>query len=401
MVPMVHLTHIRRRQACAGRLPAHASRSGRYPPPVGCYLRYTIFWTLAMPLHSVTSQGTRVEVIPDRVECQRCAITVRTLASLGDSIGPGSIGSAINAVNVDAQGRYWVLEHQQLPMVFDRAGRFIAAPGRRGDGPGELGDSQMYVVPIAGDSILVLGTGRATVFAGDLQPIRTVRLPSAFIPVIIFRWPDLVLANGYVGSPDASGWPLHRLSFAAGDAQILASFGPDDGTLRPGQFSFQRLAPSGSNAFWSADWDGRYRLIRWTFPQEQALTLERRPSWFPRSSGSGYGSPQRPPPPRIAGILEDSTGLVWVFANTAAPTWRRAWPKDNGAGEVEVGRLAHEKLFQTVVEIIDPRSKRVVARQTIPKYVLAALAGRRAAAYTVDRADIPHIEILLFDLTRR
>jgi hypothetical protein len=54
-----------------------------------------------------------------------------------------------------------------------------------------------------------------------------------------------------------------------------------------------------------------------------------------------------------------------------------------------------------MIEVIDPNTKRVVARRTVPLWIVAALPGLRAAAYTIDNNGVPHIEIITLSLTGR
>ena len=60
--------------------------------------------------------------------------------------------------------------------------------------------------------------------------------------------------------------------------------------------------------------------------------------------------------------------------------------------------MAYERLYRTMVEVIDPTEGRVIARRTIDQWVIAALPGRRIAAYTADRDGIPQVEISQFEL---
>jgi hypothetical protein len=290
-------------------------------------------------------QGDASVVIGDAPACGRCAISVRRIVTLGNTDGDGAIPSGIESVSVDSRGRCWVLSSDPLPKVFDASGRFLGVVGRLGSGPGEF-RSPMAAVPVPGDSIVVLdGVGaRATVFTSELRPARSITLPASFFPVVVLSWPSHLVANGFVASADAVGWPLHDLSLAGEVAEVLASFGPDSGARRPGQFPrlLQKVSPSVGGSFWSADWS-RYRLTHWTAPGQKAKTLERHAPWFPRTDRpAGVGSPDKPPDPGISAVREDSTGLVWVFVKTPAPTWRSAWPRTGSREEVVVRRIALE-----------------------------------------------------------
>lgn len=350
------------------------------------------------PLASQTAS----RLIGDAIECRTCEITLRRVAVLGTSDGSGEIPGGVQAVSVDSAGRFWVLARNPLPMVFDSTGRFLQSVGRVGQGPGEF-TSPLDVVALPGDSILVAEAGRAVVMTGDLEAIRQVSLNAGFFPVRVLRWPDLVIANGFLATPESAGWPLHRLEFSREVVGVTKSFGPDDGEVRPGGFPqlMQKIAVGDHMTFWSADWS-RYRLVRWSATGDKELVLERRAAWFPETKrASSFGAPDRAPDPGISAIHVDSAGLIWVFVKVPAPTWRRAWPTDANPGEVSLRRIAVEKLYRTTIEVIDPAIGRVVARTSVDGWVLEALPGRRAARYTVAEDETPRIEILSFSLKGR
>lgn len=125
--------------------------------------------------------------------------------------------------------------------------------------------------------------------------------------------------------------------------------------------------------------------------------MERRPRWFAEESRYWFGNPSTPPPPAISAIDEDEIDRVWVFVRIAAPTWRDVWP-NAARQEYSVNRMALEKLFHTTIEVIDPGAQRVIARATVPYWIVSALPGMRAAAYSVDREGVPHIEVFALEI---
>ncbi|MGQ0539160.1 MAG: hypothetical protein ACT4R6_09465, partial [Gemmatimonadaceae bacterium] len=150
--------------------------------------------------------------------------------------------------------------------------------------------------------------------------------------------------------------------------------------------------------FWAAD-ERQYRLTRWSHDGKVLESYRRTPSWFRKPSQSLLGTPRSPPEPAITAVSEDAEGLIWTFVRVAAPTWRSAWP--SAAGEFEYRQIAMEKLFRTMVEVLDLGSKRVVARQMLSDWVIAALPDRRTAVYAVNDAGVPRIDILQLTLLGR
>jgi hypothetical protein len=54
-----------------------------------------------------------------------------------------------------------------------------------------------------------------------------------------------------------------------------------------------------------------------------------------------------------------------------------------GVNEIPTRLIDIEKLFATTIEVIDPKTNRVVTRRTLDRYLLAALSHHRVAFYEV------------------
>ena len=62
--------------------------------------------------------------------------------------------------------------------------------------------------------------------------------------------------------------------------------------------------------------------------------------------------------------------------------------------EVRVASLPPEyKLYRTLIEVIDPAAKRVLARRTFDGYIFGALSENRVAAYVETEAGVPVVTI--------
>jgi hypothetical protein len=379
---------------------------GVFPRPVAFPRVASVsWWCCVLPVISacclstgtVAAQRHARTRVPDEPTCARCVIAIGSATTLQASEDGGTILQPPSAVRRDGSGRYWVLAGGGPPIVYDSGGSFVGLAGRAGGGPGEFmfpGD----VVPIAGDSVLVIDVAqrRATVLGGDLRPGRLIRMPWALQRAVVVNWPALVVMNGDVSTPAGAGWSLHRVSFAQEEVSVLGSFGPDQGEMRPGsEFAgYQHLASVRGDHVWSAD-RSSYRLHLWTPDGVSMRSLERTPEWFSTTSPMGIGSPATPPPPAVTAIEEDAAGLVWVFIRVPAESWQEAWSGvPLTAREVSVRDIAFEKLFRTVIEVIDPRRARVVARRFVDKWVVASIPGLRAAMYATNADGVPTVSIV-------
>lgn len=357
---------------------------------------------LVFALQAAAGQAPPVVRIPERVQCGLCQISIDTLATLGTIEGPGSLAGEPAAVRLDRLGRYWVVGAQVGVLVFESHGRRVHRVGRRGQGPGEF-EYPAEAIPISGDSVVVLdGNRRATVIAPDLQAVRTIPLPYAFAPAIVLRWPDGLVANAIVRTPEGAGWPLHHLSLARAPAQAVKSFGSDRGELRPDRESWllRHLAARRGGGFWTAD-RVRFRMHEWSAAFQHVRTFEREAAWFSGPSMNWIGNKDTPPPPLLSGILQDSAGIVWVAVHRPAPTWRSAWPDyPDGAREVPNLAIELERLYEVVLEAIDTTAGTVLARRTFPGYVVSLLPNRTVVLYEIDDRGVPRLMVLRFTLLR-
>jgi hypothetical protein len=295
-------------------------------------------------------------------------------------------------------GRYWVITYSEVPQIFDHSGQFIKSVGGRGEGPGEfLG--VLDAIPVADDSMLIIDNAlrRATVVSSDLKPGRTIAIGSNIFRGTALAWPNRTVANALMYGSASIGWPLHLISFEATIASTMKSFGPGSGEYRPGDptYLFNPLTSVSAGSFWSAE-TLRYRLHRWSTDGMPLMSLERAPEWFSVQSAGGVGNPAKPPPPRVRALEVDTDGLVWVFVSVPARAWRAAWPSGmpSAVSEIPLNKLRTDLLFDTMIEVIDPGTRRLVASMYYEGNIMAALPNGSAAMYEVSRDGVPRIVIL-------
>lgn len=359
--------------------------------------------SLAWSVLVVTQEPTPVR-IPDAVTCTTCRITTTPVATLGADDGPGSFTMPPAQVSRDSQGRFWVLggnDDAAGPVVFGPDGRLIGAVGRRGEGPGEF-QNVHDVVLLPGDSVLVMdGNFRATLVGPDLLPKRFMTIPAPLEESIAVSWPGGVIGFSHHAAGLRGGPTLHVMSFDKPAPRIVRSFGPGWTMTesRSRESVLQRLASSRTGMWSARHW--RYQIDHWSRDFALDRRLIREPAWFPDEL-RGLG-PGQPPPPRLYDVVEDDEGRVWAFSAVPAPTWREAWPDRRADGSVEtrMAAVAFEKLYRTIVEVIDPAVGRVVARAELDQVVVAALPGLLAVLHTADADGIVRLKVVRLSLLER
>lgn len=332
--------------------------------------------------------------VPDAPSCSICTITMKDLVVLGDTTGPAKLTDPPNGFYVDAHGDYWVLG-QGSPLVFDSTGGFRLRVSDPGSGRilGVFG-----VVRVGDDSVAILDPpSRRVLIAGpDHRISREISTPEFRVDAAaVLSWPTSVVISADIKSSEAIGLPLHQASFAGASAVVSSSFSPGDGSALLGEDLRQRLFATSPQVFWSLDRE-QYRLVEWRLGAGAQHVLERSPSWFSKRSGSSLGGPARAPDSQTTAFYADDLGLIWVFSRVAADSWRSAWPADipqTGVAEIPIRSIRVDRLFNTMVEVIDPRTSRVVTRSLIEGWVVGASPGR-VAVWSMSNSGSGHLKII-------
>jgi hypothetical protein len=357
-----------------------------------------------MCLTPAYAQDVPVVRIPDGVTCAACRITITPIATLGRDDGPGSFTIPPSIVRLDSRGRFWVVGGDEAaagPAVFGPDGRFIAAVGRRGQGPGEF-QLVTDAVMLPGDSALVMDYNRrGTIVGPDLVPRRYILIPAPLSHSMAVSWPGSVVGFSHHAARTRGGPTLHSMSFAAtdGPASLTKSFGPEWSLNDPRTLEAVIQYPAMSRNGLLVAWSRRYRIDHWTRDFTLDRRLERVPRWFAEES-RGYGDWDNPPDPMLNAVVEDDAGRIWAFVAVAAPTWKDAWPARPPAGvrETSLAGFDYEKLQRTIIEVIDPVAGRVIARHELDKLVATALPGPLAVIYTANADGIVRLQVVRLTL---
>ena len=350
------------------------------------------------------AQSPTPKVVPDEPSCAKCVISMQKVVTLGTDDGVGSLIGKPMSVNVDSRGRYWIFQELEPPTVFNRDGRVDRVIGRKGSGPGEFRSGNHGIV--VGDSMLVLDWQelRATMMGPDLKPGRIIRLRPGIGDIRALRWPSLLVTHGYMSESRPPNSSLHRLSMDKGETQLLSSFGPQGSGGSMGIQEVYQTLGHARDGIWTAYW-GKPQFMLWDTNGALRTSLIRRLDWFTGEAKPTLGWSKTAPTPTTGAIREDSEGLLWVFVHTPSPTWGKAWEtppiRMGGGSEYAMRAVGYDKLYRTYVEVIDPRTARVVTTHRIDGYVMQALPDRQVALYRVDENGIPRVDIATLVLQGR
>jgi hypothetical protein len=342
--------------------------------------------TLAQPPHVA---------IPATPTCAACTIEMVKLVTVGSPNDPLLLGDwshlGRGPRNTFVASSF---DGGQL-LVFDSAGRYLRAIGRRGQGPGEFSQPPVAHGLGAGDTLYVRSAGWMSLFSPELAYVRTFTLPPgpymSLTPLpngnTIYASSRLVSGGGSaltilgpqgyaVSSFGLTGYSdpaacircfANRVTLATNRRGILVS--------HPNRYVVELFDLSGTsqliasivNSPWMSDWDS---------DPNPATTYTERPR------------------PTIVGAFPASEGRAWLVGNAPAANWAAPGPPQ-GEGVIGLGlrgggityvvprnsqasrdrASAVARNTATVVELVDLQRGQVVASRRFEGEVFTPVDG--------------------------
>lgn len=317
---------------------------------------------VAVPL----SCQNNVRVIPSDPTCPACKVVLEPVVTLGRSGDPAL--TRLTRVTVDSRGRFFAAPTYNRAEVamYDAGGRFVRRFGRPGRGPGEFGGFIHMLRAGPGDSIHVFEGPRHTVLAPALGGFGSVRMLPIQPNEVAFLADGRLVARQMVMGRGGVGQPLHIIDPAGRIARSFA--GTEKWDPAKLYLGMRNIAAASGNRIWSAH-TGAYRVELWGPDGSNPLTLVRNPRWFPSWEHEVRRSDEGLERPRIVDVAEDRQGRLWVSILVRDPKRRPA----RGTGEVPITEIDSNTEFDTVLEVLDPRSGRLLAQtrfeQSIAEFI--------------------------------
>jgi hypothetical protein len=257
------------------------------------------FLAMAVLGQLVPTPGTTQEPLGT---CAECEIVVEELVALGTEGSGARLSFSPSGSFRDSKGRFWISPVGDPPMVFDSAGRLIAAIGHA-----SLDERRVYqrrdgfMMPggffQVADSIGILDIGfpRIKVVGPDLRVAREIRLPGIVRRIHVIEWPTNVIASASVNDPRSSGWPLHEVHLSGPVARVRASFGDNGGQKLYGESSLvgeRRTVQGRAGLIWGAE-VLNYRLHLYSAESGGTLrSVEHSRDWLhPQDDNSDVSAP--------------------------------------------------------------------------------------------------------------
>jgi hypothetical protein len=355
-------------------------------------MRFPLGLVVLPGLALATAFGQSPMLLSGPARCQECRIELEQVVVLGDSAGPGMLREQAS-IATDQRGRFYINgPYDPAILVFDARGRFLQRIGRQGQGPGEFAGAPIIFFG-GGDTLYALDRARLTVFSPEYKLVRTATLGLSYSSVV--RLPDgHFLLSGSGRTPESIGYPLHLIDETGAHVRSFGSAtGAKDLPSAPDP-SIRRLAAPVGQSVWSVKLT-QLVLEQWTFGGKQLTRITRDAPWFPRNIQMPRGGTDgtHPSPPWIGSVSQDKAGLLWTLTIVPDREWRpRTLPQHPGGGTYTPDSLRH-KIHDSVLEVIDPERRVVLATRTFDTLFKAFIAPGLLASYTEDASGNPRYVI--------
>jgi len=325
-------------------------------------------------------------------QCVTCEVVLKRIVSLGDRDSSGALHGRPIAIASIASGGFAVVNPPPggPVLLYGTAGQFVGYLGKKGKGPGEM------------EMAAGVASGAGRMYAWDflnarlsVYDLRGRYLYSAFQTAAT----QAVIDGFSVANVSAltAGNRVAAISIIDSSGRIIRVVDLQEPSNRPeDSWRISRSISAISHGFWSSRVD-RYELTRWSIDGKATHRVRRNVKWFPAVETRTAFVRGEYPNAELLGAQEDSHGLLWTFIRVTSPAWRE------GLGPPRVsrspnGRPSYQyfdegKLFDTMIEVIDLKTGKLVASTRQPGYFAYPLGNDLVGSYGQNENGEPIITV--------
>lgn len=326
---------------------------------------------IAMLVPTHRASGQQRYTVPSEPRCHECTIVLEHVASLGSGDDDVILGIT-PFIRRDSRGNFYTVSSldRGAIYIFGSQGEFVKKIVPTSRGKRQL--SLIFALHVdASDSIRIIDVAGG--FVGVLSPTHELVRVLPWVGRLnqngaVFNEDGSVIVNALVNTPESAGFPFHKLDQGG---RVRKSFGPSAfaGLEQLNRQSVRRITSSGDGGIWTAS-PSEYVLELW-YPEANApsVTLVRTAQWFPSHTGTEPLTPHRMPRPKIIAVQSTTRGHLWAITSVGDIRWRESLRKvERETGDIYVP-FQHDRVYDTIVEIIDPDCACLLASQRVDPFL--------------------------------
>lgn len=326
--------------------------------------------------------------------CAACRIEVTRLFTLDNGPENTQLEDWPSSIAMDSHGRVALAVRggRGLAVLYDSLGRSPRRIGRIGGGPNE------YKYPGA-----VAFGSEDTLSVFDIQ---------------LSRRTELIRPDRYVGSSTYLGRSVRLRLLPTGDALVVSSWGSNrfqvhsrTGTLLREWGPSRPPVPGGTripatfisnvvaNRFWSVNAE-TYELEQWTIDGTRIARMRRSAGWLDTKRKISDGSLGTQPTTYVTDLHIDKEGRLWVLVNVASNDWKEGLKEpDKKEGFTSYPHRDFGLLYDSVVEVIDIKSMKLLQSVRIPGYLRFILSDSHLASLRQSEDGSPVVDLWRVQMT--
>lgn len=271
----------------------------------------------------------------------------------------------------DREGRYLtgVMLGEAPLAVFGPSGTFSHVYGRFGPGPGEFGDSRVFIRVGASDAVHVFQDVTHTVLSPGARAFVTSRTIQVR-PWCVTLEAETPIVCAPVQAPRGQATPLQVLAEDGTVARGIGLVADRPLDFRNPQDLDRRIGRAHAGAaVWSAH-RIRYEMSRFDLAGREETRVVREAPWFPLRDehivGEGYRTRARP---LVEGVREPIEGTLWVTISRGDPGYEPpTLPPGREGVRLDPFQDDNHRL-DTVIEVLDVTRGRLLARAEVDPYL--------------------------------
>lgn len=355
------------------------------------------------PVPEVRAQPEPEIRLPSSATCNECEVRLEQIATLGTDSTDGYLSDYPLSVSMDARGRIFVTLQPpgDLVLTYDTKGRFLGRIGRKGRGPGEY-VFPAVVLPQPNGDLFIWDFNTAALTRLDATGTVRARTHQANPPTAMLRSGRQLIVSAMFDTRRIA-FPLH-VANESGD--IVYSFGESGRSYAEAErWRLSRTVAVGERGTaWVAHVDG-YILEEWDVRAKprRVRRFTRSVDWMPPITIPSAGVYGEKPTARVEAMWEDPSGRLWVFSRVAALRWVEAL----GPARIPpLGRATYPlrdqgRLFDTMIDVIDLRTNRLLVSQRVRAHSRFSLGGGLIAVYREEADATPLLDVVRVRLVTR